>query len=90
MPEGGVGGKTPTREELEANQDFPKPNRNSAKPKNKAPIRKALGIPTPYNEALTALLKGREFADWRRINEPDTDYDALEARAQHESMPSHG
>ena len=42
IPEGGVGGKTPTREELEANQDFPKPDRNSARPKKKAPIRKAL------------------------------------------------
>jgi 2-dehydropantoate 2-reductase len=41
---------------------------------------KALGIPTPYNEALVALLKGRELSQKRAIHEPDFDYDAWEAR----------
>lgn len=38
------------------------------------------GIPTPYNESLVALLKGRELAQHRAVNEPDLDYDAWEAR----------
>lgn len=38
------------------------------------------GIPTPYNESLVALLKGRELAQHRVVNEPDLDYDAWEAR----------
>jgi 2-dehydropantoate 2-reductase len=41
---------------------------------------KALGIPTPNNEALVALLKGREVHQQRAIHEPDLDYDAWEAR----------
>jgi len=41
---------------------------------------KEFGIPTPYNESLVALLKGRELAQMRTINEPDLDYDAWEAR----------
>jgi 2-dehydropantoate 2-reductase len=40
----------------------------------------ALGIATPYNEALVALLKGRELHQMRAIHEPDLDYDAWEAR----------
>ncbi|MGH6900470.1 MAG: ketopantoate reductase family protein [Geminicoccaceae bacterium] len=40
----------------------------------------ALGVATPYNEALVALLKGRELHQTRRIHEPDLDYDAWEAR----------
>jgi 2-dehydropantoate 2-reductase len=40
----------------------------------------ALGVPTPYNEALVALLKGRELHQRRRIHEPDLDYAAWEAR----------
>jgi 2-dehydropantoate 2-reductase len=40
----------------------------------------ALGIPVPNNEALVALLKGRELHQQRRIHEPDLDYDAWEAR----------
>ena len=40
----------------------------------------ALGIATPYNEALVALLKGRELHQMRAIQEPDLDYDAWEAR----------
>jgi 2-dehydropantoate 2-reductase len=41
---------------------------------------KALGIPTPNNEALVALLKGRELHEQRRIHQPDLDFDAWEAR----------
>ena len=40
----------------------------------------ALGVATPYNEALVALLKGRELHQQRRIHEPDLDYAAWEAR----------
>jgi 2-dehydropantoate 2-reductase len=40
----------------------------------------ALGIATPYNEALVALLKGRELHQMRRVHEPDLDYAAWEAR----------
>jgi 2-dehydropantoate 2-reductase len=49
---------------------------------NGALIREArkLGIPTPYNEALVALLKGREQSQQRAIHEPDFDYEAWEAR----------
>ena len=41
---------------------------------------KALGVAVPNNEALVALLKGRELHQQRRIHEPDLDYDAWEAR----------
>lgn len=40
----------------------------------------ALGVPVPLNEALVALLKGRELAQMRAVHEPDLDYDAWEAR----------
>ncbi len=40
----------------------------------------ALGIAVPCNEALVALLKGRELARIRAVHEPDLDYDAWEAR----------
>lgn len=40
----------------------------------------ARGIATPYNEALVALLKGRELHQRRAIQEPDLDFDAWEAR----------
>jgi 2-dehydropantoate 2-reductase len=40
----------------------------------------ALGIATPYNEALLALLKGRELHRMRAIHQPDLDYAAWEAR----------
>jgi len=40
----------------------------------------ALGVATPYNEALVALLKGRELHQRRKIHEPDLDYAAWEAR----------
>ena len=41
---------------------------------------KALGIPTPDNEALVALLQGRELHQQRVVHQPDLDYDAWEAR----------
>jgi 2-dehydropantoate 2-reductase len=49
---------------------------------NGALLREAekLGIATPYNEALVALLKGREVSRMRAVHEPDLDYDAWEAR----------
>jgi 2-dehydropantoate 2-reductase len=40
----------------------------------------ALGIATPCNEALLALLKGRELHQMRRLHQPDLDYAAWEAR----------
>ncbi len=40
----------------------------------------ALGLKLPNNEALIALLKGRELHQQRTIHEPDLDYDAWEAR----------
>ena len=42
------------------------------------------GIPTPYNEALVAMLKGREQSQMRAIQEPDFDYQAWEARLEAE------
>ena len=39
-----------------------------------------LGIAVPYNDALVALLKGRELARVRAVHEPDLDYQAWEAR----------
>lgn len=47
---------------------------------------KALGIPTPYNEALTAVVKGREFAVRRSLFEPDTDYQKLEREVGHNPL----
>jgi 2-dehydropantoate 2-reductase len=41
---------------------------------------RALGLAVPNNEALVALLKGRELHQQRVIHEPDLDYDAWEAR----------
>ncbi|MEM7251558.1 MAG: 2-dehydropantoate 2-reductase [Pseudomonadota bacterium] len=41
---------------------------------------KALGVPTPYNEALVALLKGRELKSRQRRENPDLDYDAWQQR----------
>lgn len=48
---------------------------------NGALVREAQGpgLAVPYNEALVALLKGRELHAWRKVNEPDIDYDAWEA-----------
>ena len=39
---------------------------------------KALGIAMPYNEALVALLKGREIRRQREVHQSDLDYDAWE------------
>ena len=49
---------------------------------NGALIREAneLGIATPYNQSLVALLKGREQSQIRLMNEPNFDYAAWEAR----------
>ncbi len=51
---------------------------------NGALVREAqkLGIPTPYNEALVAMLKGREQSQMRAVDEPGFDYDAWEARIE--------
>lgn len=43
-----------------------------------------LGLAAPYNEALTALLKGREQDAIRRRESPDLDYEAREAEAEAE------
>ena len=43
---------------------------------------RSLGIATPYNEALTALLKGRELHRQRAVHEPDLDYQAWECEVQ--------
>lgn len=45
-----------------------------------------LGIRTPYNEALAALTKGREFAVGRALFEPETDYEKLERNAGERSQ----
>ena len=42
---------------------------------------KELGIPAPYNDAVAALVKGRELAMQRALFEPDIDYDRMEAEA---------
>jgi 2-dehydropantoate 2-reductase len=44
---------------------------------------KPLDVPVPYNEALVALLKGRELHEWRRVNEPNLDYQAWEDQIAH-------
>ena len=52
-----------------------------------------LGLAAPYNEALTALLKGRERDAIRRREDPDLDYDAWEAEVAAEEeragVPQH-
>ena len=42
----------------------------------------ALGIPTPYNHALTMLIKARNGHMIRALHEPPIDYEALEAAAR--------
>ena len=42
-----------------------------------------LGIPAPYNESLVALLKGRELHEWRRVHEPNLDFQAWEDQIAH-------
>ncbi len=56
---------------------------------NGALIREAqsYGIATPYNEALVALLKGRELSQMRAVHEPDLDYDAWESKIASEGLP---
>ncbi len=41
----------------------------------------ALGIPTPYNHALTLMIKARNANMIRQIHQPPVDYGALEAAA---------
>jgi 2-dehydropantoate 2-reductase len=48
----------------------------------------ALGIATPYNESLVALLKGRELHQQRAIHQPDLDYAAWEAQVSAEQPSS--
>ena len=43
---------------------------------------RALGIPTPYNEALTWMVRAVADRSRRRLLEPEPDYDALEAAAK--------
>ncbi|MBL6953293.1 MAG: 2-dehydropantoate 2-reductase [Alphaproteobacteria bacterium] len=45
----------------------------------------ALGIPTPYNHALTMLIKARNANMIRQMHEPPIDYAALEAAAKAKS-----
>ena len=40
-----------------------------------------LGIPTPYNDALSLLLKGVEKHHAQTVRGPAIDYDRLEAKA---------
>jgi 2-dehydropantoate 2-reductase len=49
-----------------------------------------LGLAAPYNEALTALLKGRERDAIRRRERPDLDYDAWEAEVAAEEEQQAG
>ena len=49
-----------------------------------------LGLAAPYNEALVALLKGREQDAIRRRERPDLDYDAWEARVAAEEERAAG
>jgi len=48
---------------------------------------KKMGIATPCNEALVALLKGRELSQIRAIHEPDLDYDEWESKITDEPLP---
>ena len=49
-----------------------------------------LGLAAPYNEALTALLKGREHDAIRRRQTPNLDYDAWEAKVAAEEEEASG
>jgi len=46
---------------------------------------KALGIPTPYNEAITWMIRAIQHHRIEAALHPDTDYDALEKRAKAEA-----
>lgn len=52
---------------------------------NGALVREArsLGVALPYNEALVALVKGRELHEWRRVQEPNLNYQAWEDQIDH-------
>jgi hypothetical protein len=43
---------------------------------------RALDLPVPYNEALVALLKGRELREIRRQSMPSLDYAGWEAKVR--------
>lgn len=47
-----------------------------------------LGVPTPYNEALVALLKGVEFKAGPARSRSESDYARLEAAAANEKQPA--
>ena len=49
-----------------------------------------LGLAAPYNETLTALLKGRELNAIRRRENPGLDYDAWEAEVREEQEQGTG
>ncbi len=46
-----------------------------------------LGVPVPYNEALTMLIKGLEKSQMQKLRAPRIDYDDMEARAKVEPRP---
>lgn len=46
---------------------------------------KALGIATPYNEAVVAVVKGLEKSRHQKLHEPPRDYKKLEAEAEREA-----
>ena len=46
---------------------------------------KALGIPTPYNEAVVAIVKGLEKSRRQALHEPPRDYKKLEEEAEREA-----
>jgi 2-dehydropantoate 2-reductase len=43
---------------------------------------RALGMATPYNEAIVAIVKGLEKSRRQSLHEPPRDYARLEAEAQ--------
>ncbi len=43
---------------------------------------RALGVSTPFNEALTLLIKARNDQTIQEIHGPEIDYDALERRSK--------
>ena len=56
---------------------------------NGALVREAqrIGIPTPYNEALVAMLKGRELHAQQTVANASIDYAAWEARIAADPLP---
>ena len=47
----------------------------------------ALGVPVPFNQAIAWLVEGRDLHERRRVEQPDIDYAALEAKAREEPRP---